>query len=231
MPNCRPSANFDTTDVLEQFQDKFDTLMDAALALNTSASYKSSLNLYNMFVVEHTITPSWPPALSCIVNFLLHLATDKGLSAATIHTYFAGLSYYVKCGNHIDNTNTFIVKKLPEGMTRSSVNRRLVRLPIRQELLQRIVNVMIFVCKSTYGAALFSAAFSLAFHGLFRVGKITITSSANKSKVLQFNDVEIHSEIVTYLRYSKTDQLGYGCKIRIKPTHTSDCAVHHLKSF
>ena len=54
-----------------------------------------------------------------------------------------------------------------------------MRSPISLDLLEKITAVLDKVCKDKYEATLFETAFSIAFFGLLRVGKIT--SSKNQS--------------------------------------------------
>ncbi|CAC5400996.1 unnamed protein product [Mytilus coruscus] len=73
------------------------------------------------------------------------------------------------------------------------------------------------VCKTRYELSLFKAAFSLAFHGLFRVGELVVTNSL-QSHTLQLSDIHILSGLLQVgIPSSKTDQLGKGSNIWIYP--------------
>ena len=58
------------------------------------------------------------------------------------------------------------------------------KLPITEELLDRIIRNLPNVCTSFYEADLFSSAFSVAFHGLLRVGEIVLRKSWQKHQVI-----------------------------------------------
>ncbi|CAC5422578.1 unnamed protein product [Mytilus coruscus] len=73
------------------------------------------------------------------------------------------------------------------------------------------------VCKTRYELSLFKAAFSLAFHGLFRVGELVVTNSL-QSHTLQLSDIHILSGLLQVgIPSSKNDQLGKGSNIWIYP--------------
>ncbi|CAG2217183.1 unnamed protein product [Mytilus edulis] len=75
-----------------------------------------------------------------------------------------------------DFTQKFIIKKMMEGVNRTRPKIRDSRLPITKELLLLIVKILPFICSSCYAVKLFKAAFSLANHGLLRIGELAVSN-------------------------------------------------------
>jgi hypothetical protein len=62
-----------------------------------------------------------------------------------------------------------------DGVKRASLGKPDSRLPITRELLGRILPS---VCKSRYESHLLRAAFSICYHGMFRVSELTTLSNS-----------------------------------------------------
>jgi hypothetical protein len=77
-----------------------------------------------------------------------------------------------------------------EGIKRSKPKTRDTRLPITKEFLVLILRILPFVCVSQYERKLFSAAFSVAYHGLLRVGEIAF-SGIHSRHVIAISNVSI----------------------------------------
>ena len=86
-----------------------------------------------------------------------------------------------------DITQKFVVRKILEGIKRSRPKQKDMRLLIIRELLKVILSSLTTVCKSSYEVNLFKAAFSLAFHGLFRVGELTVSNGMCRHVLLMSN--------------------------------------------
>ena len=75
------------------------------------------------------------------------------------------------------------------------------------------------VCADNYEAKLFAAAFSVAFFGYFRVGKITEGRNQLVGHAVQFINLEISNKqtfLKFSLQHSKPDQRGKGETIMIE---------------
>lgn len=132
----------------------------------------------------------------------------------------------------VDPTKAFIVQKMLEGIKRSNPGHD-QRLPITPVLLKLILSKLPSVCTSVYESKMFSAAYTLAFHGFLRVGEVTATRY-NANRILSVNDVEIdlsNQTLRLHIRYSKTDQLGQGTTIKISSTGDAICPVKHLTEY
>lgn len=106
------------------------------------------------------------------------------------------------------------------------------RLPILEDLLIHIVNKLNPICYSLYETKLFSAAFSLAFHGFFRVGEIVLTKSCQAHQTISLDHLKFSKQgdvnfIIITIPFSKNDQRGLGAT----ELFASICPVKLLKEF
>ena len=133
-----------------------------------------------------------------------------------------------------DNTKTFIVRKMLEGMHRSNPTKD-TRSPITLDILTQITGILSSVCKNLYETLLFTVAYHLAFFALLRVSELTVSNPHNLSRVISFDDIDLaHSNLVLVrITGSKTDQYGKGATLQIthnKETSTLFSAIHKYKA-
>ena len=147
------------------------------MAPSTLNVYNQGLEAFYKFRRECSLGGLWPIPLSGIVDFIAYMYTS-GLTHSTVNCYIAGLSFYSKLNNFEDNTGVFVVGKMVDGVKRASLGKPDSRLAITRELLGRILLVLSSVCKSRYESHLFRAAFSLCYHGMFRVSELTTLSNS-----------------------------------------------------
>jgi hypothetical protein len=146
----------------------------------------------------------------------------------------SAINFQCKSLQQSDFSQSFLVQKMLEGLKRLKKPSD-SRLPITEELLDRIICNLPNVCTSFYEADLFSSAFSVAFHGLLRVGEIVLSKSWQKHQVIviehvRFDVASNKQEIVRItIPFSKTDQYGYGATVEIKENKSSICPVYLLK--
>lgn len=89
------------------------------------------------------------------------------------------------------------------------------RLPITRELLSKLLTIFPIVCRSQFEAKLFTSAFSLALHGMLRIGELTVNKGDNNNTAM-INDIQITDiGLAINLKYSKTDQFGKGTVAQI----------------
>jgi hypothetical protein len=133
--------------------------------------------------------------------------------------------------NFDDNTDAFIVWKMLDKIKRCSLNKSDSRLPITRELLGKILSVLPAICKSSFESCLFKSAFSLCYHGMFRVSELTCSGSMNHAmKVTNVRNCDDGLEI--FLQRSKTDQYGTGVTIHLAPQGDKQlCPVQALNVF
>jgi hypothetical protein len=164
---------------------------------------------------------AWPPTLNSIVQFVLH-SSRSGLAYSTVGSYFYAISYKCKLNQIHDPTSEFLVSKLLQGMGRLKYKAD-SRLPITKPVLQDIIRILPLVCTNAFETNLFSAAFSLAFYGLLRVGEVTVdTKKGDKHNTILSINHNKHSLLLS-IRYSKTDQLVKSTVLEIHIQGGSTC--------
>ena len=187
--------------------------------------YTRALNFFNSFRKDIGLANVWPVSLHDIVAFIAYMY-KSGFAHSTINSYTSGLSFYNKLNDYEDYTQKFIVRKMIDGVKRTRSPQMDTRLPISRELLGRILSILSCICSSAYEVRLFKAVFSLAFHGLFRVGELTVQTMSNtcySNHALNVNDVQIYKTYLEiHLVSSKTDQFGRGVTIHI-PEQLDKC--------
>ena len=96
-------------------------------------------------------------------------------------------SFYHKINSLMDPTQFFLEK----GYWRVFKGQNEVhnRKPICAALLFRICQKLNIICTNNYEERLFKAAYTLTYHGLFRVSEIISTSLAYSNQALQYNDI------------------------------------------
>ena len=112
-----------------------------------------------------------------------------------------------------DITQSLIVNRLLEGINRSKPKIKDARLPITRDMLKGILASLPLVCRSIYEPNLFQAAFSIAFHGLLRIGELVV-NNGDVRHIVSVSDVTFERcHLGIHLPSSKTDQLGIGSVI------------------
>ncbi|XP_038064538.1 uncharacterized protein LOC119739488 isoform X1 [Patiria miniata] len=210
-------------------------LLGASFASSTWGTYSKGVEQFIQFRHHAGLPPLWPSPCGHIAAFIAHLSLE-GLAPSTIGTYTAAAAYVHKINGWPDPTDSFIVRKMREGCRRQG-RRCDPRRPITAELLEKICNILRAITSSNLEAALFCAAFSLAFFVFFRVGELTTASkSAGHERTLNFQDVWFasndHSVLVVRLRFSKTDQRGDSVELRFhRDYHSPTCPVNMVSSY
>ena len=184
-------------------------LIKGALAPNTSLTYQTALTAFHKFRCTHHLAITWPASVESVVTFIAY-CFEQGLAPSTISTYVAGINYHHKLNSWIDISELFIVKKLLEGCKRSR-KRSDKRAPITKQLLQQLCSCLHLVCYNQYETRLFTAAFTLAYFGLFRVSELVASDRSMVSRPLAASDISISddkSSVTITLRSSKTNPIG-----------------------
>ena len=204
-------------------------LLGASFSSSTWGAYNRGAEQFQRFRLRAGLPQLWPAPSTHIAAFIAGLSLD-GLAPSTIGTYSAAVAYIHKINNWPDPTNNFLVHKLREGcrrLGRSTDARR----PITTDLLGKICNVLCATTSSTDEAALFRAAFLLAFFGFLRVGEFTMAKkSGDQSRILNDKDVwflgTTQDVLVVKLRLSKTDQRGESVELQFhRQPHSALCPV------
>lgn len=217
-----------TSGIVVPLRPHVECLLEAAISKNTASTYQKGINSFETFCTKHNFIFCWPPPLDHIINYIAYLHANK-VSYSTTRCYLSGISYKLQLEGQIDNTKTFIVKKMLEGFHRLNPAKD-VRSPISLSCLNKLVSILPTVCTSLYEAVMFSAAFHLAFFALLRISEFTFTS--NNAPALLFHDVTINeTHIGLYIKGSKTDQYNRGTKLQIEINSQTQSLFKHVREF
>lgn len=76
------------------------------------------------------------------------------------------------------------------------------RLPITLQLLNKIIPTLQTVCNTIYETKLFTAAFTLAFHALLRIGEFIVYKGNTPATIIHFHDIKMqHTNIQLTIRH------------------------------
>ena len=161
------------------------------------------------------------------------------MAPSTVSTYISGISHEHKINDIKDNTKSFLVSKLLEGLRRKRPQKADVRTPITLDMLKQLINALHFVCRSNYEECLFASAFSLAFFAMLRISEFTVPNKTDADgHALNFKDVLIKQsgknpeELHIILRSSKTDQKSHSVTLLIEGQSDKNiCPIFWLNSY
>ena len=109
-----------------------------------------------------------------------------------------------------------------------------LRMPVTLSILNKIIPSLPSVCSSNYESILFSAVFTIAFFGFFRVGELVQNTRTDVGHILQTSNVKILTSVNALeirIPISKTDQLGRGATIVLPATNQVVCPVQAVKAY
>ena len=177
----------------------------------------------------------FPTNPDTLIEFMAYLV-NKGYTAATVSSTTSAVGYLHRMGNYTDPTDNFKVKKALIGVHRLAKSGD-QRLPITQPILHKLLRAVEDTGKEAYDKTMIKAMFLLMFYGLLRVGEITIGKQADKSKVINFNDVKVYakgakfSSLAITMRDFKHNLPTNSVTIKIKATHREFCPVSHVMAY
>ena len=146
----------------------------------------------------------WEDRLPLYIAYLI----DNKRKSATIMSYISAIRVVLKDNNISIHDDQFLMALLTRAC-RLNNDRIHIRLPIRRSMLQVIINSTIDYYmghNQAYLASLYSALFSTAYFGLFRVGEIT--KNPHTVKAVDVHIAENKKKLLFVLRSSKTHNLG-----------------------
>ena len=85
-----------------------------------------------------------------------------------------------------------------------------------------------------YEAALFKAAFTLAFSALLRIGEFALSKGNSQHIIIHIGDMTFSNKgelIKLCIRHSKTDQQGYGTSVAVHATSGIACPEAAMRNF
>ncbi|VDI82774.1 Hypothetical predicted protein [Mytilus galloprovincialis] len=216
---------------LECLKDEADLLLKCSMAPNSWKTYKTAVECFKKFRIIYNYRHIWPVPIDEIAQFIAYLSY-KGFSASTVSTYISGLAHTHK-NNVTDNTKSFIICKMIEGLRRKNPQKLDVRTPISFDLLKRLIHSLRSVCNSQYETILFSSAFSLAYFAMLRVSELAINSRTDESghalkcEDITFDKSKGQTELHVKICSSKTDQKHTSITLIIQ-SHSNICPIHAI---
>jgi hypothetical protein len=169
--------------------------MDSILAQSSIKTYNRAWVLFlefaELFHVLQRGRLSLPVSvanLSLYVSFLDH----KGLAPTTISTYTSAISFRHKLAGVPDPTSAFVIQKLLQA-TRFNKRAMDTRLPITEDLLEKLCSASKSTLVNAYKGQLFRTMMITAFWGFMRVGEITAPTNS-PDQALQTSDLSFSSD-------------------------------------
>lgn len=166
-------------------------MLSASLAQSSRAVYRRGVLKYAEF--NNAVLRGldiFPISIDSTLLFIAYLHLS-GLSAASIQTYVAALSYFNRLIGASNLTSSFVIQKALVGAQRISPTPT-TRLPIHLSMLHNLLDAIARYTPG-YDRFLFRAMFSIAFHGFLRIGEITIRSHSAPHRALQLNECIVHA--------------------------------------
>ena len=102
---------------VETLDAEVNLLLKSSLASNTWKTYNSAVESSKRFRVMYDLYDEWPVPLHDIIKYIAYLSYT-GISTSAVATYVSGLSHTHKLYSREDNTKSFFVLKLLEGLKR-----------------------------------------------------------------------------------------------------------------
>ena len=140
------------------------------------------LDDFHQFLNLHNINYHFIPADSYTIALYVAHLYRLGRQYTTIRSCISALSFVHKLGDHEDPTNSFLVSKTLQGISKSSAT-RLSRLPITKPILGKILHNIPYCTPHYYDQVMFKALFLLSFYACLRAGEAV--HSGDKSHTLQ----------------------------------------------
>lgn len=150
--------------------------------------------------------------LRLLVLYFVSRNMENGVGVSSIGKKLAALSFLFKLQGMEDWTKEFWVRQALKGY-RKGHKKKDNRRPVTFANLLAICDQLGLVCSSSYECLLFTAAFSLAFFGVFRVGELVSPSKKEAGGILVQDVRACTGSVCLRLRRSKTDQLGKGIDV------------------
>jgi hypothetical protein len=167
------------------------SLIQASITPASAAAYHKVFMGFSKFCRETLHLPSGIPAHPhSVLTYIAHLF-QLGYASSSIHRMSSIIAYYHKLLQFRDPTQSFLIKKILVGVSKSIPSKDL-RSPITPSLLQALVSSCSPISTSQYIASLLSSMYLLAFHAFLRVGEITVThSGAINPNLLHLSHVSV----------------------------------------
>nr|XP_033772076.1 uncharacterized protein LOC117346503 [Geotrypetes seraphini] len=207
-------------------------MLRLSVAPTTWSHYSAGFRVVFTFLVGR----GWVPgdvAESFLEDFVLD-SGRSGVSRRVVQGRLAGFAFFCRALGWNCPSSGFLVQRLLRALGRVAPPKPDSRLPIRHDLLVRLLSALPDLARSPYEAVLFRAAFSLAFFGALRVGELLVSpADMARGRGLLVEHVELGaSEARICVASSKTDQVGRGQWLVLRQVEGCvSCPVSCLRAF
>ncbi len=148
-------------------------LLNRSFAVSTLDKYQS---MWTMFM-EFSLDLDMEFGEMAICKFVEHLFLN-GIKANSIMTYLAAIAHGLKVRKLEDHTKSYLVFCMIRGAKHIRPMGDL-RIPIRSDLLARLLGYVETHVKPYYVSVLYCTAFSLAYHMCLRVSEYTVCKNTD----------------------------------------------------
>ena len=177
---------------------------------STKRSYRSVWKNFNQFFIQLDIKPtSWEDGMALYVGYLV----KSQKQSSTVRSYISAIKAILTMNNIKLNPDQYLLTSLTRAC--KVVNDQVrTRLPLRKHVLTRILlQIQRHFCEQPFLSAMYSALFSTAYFGLFRVGELTrsphvvratdVKIATNKNKIMFVLSEELNCRCVCLSFFSK----------------------------
>ena len=205
-------------------------LLNSALRPSTRLSYVNTWQNFEKFSMAFNYCTRLPINAHIIALYITHLWRSN-LKPSTIRTYLSAISYFHKINEQEDPTNSYFVKQVLKGATRSNklVSKQLK--PFSKTLLLRVFNNIEKLYAFRYEQYLYKALLSLSYYACLRAGEAVISNSDNHT--LHLDNIDIVSNNSITLKFKSYKHCNSPTtKFIINPaSNTIICPVKNLSNF
>ena len=220
------------------------SIANHSLTRSTWSSYATAERMLRRCCDDSKITLSYPITEPVIITFIAWL-NSRGLKAATINNYLAGIrQYHLTLGLNPPNLHTDLVKQLLTGKKKFDLCQKStspVRLPVTPNLLRLLKLAISKDDLNKEDMRIFWLACVLAFFGCFRMGELLSPSSNNFDPLttllkedLITNTNSLNKNPITFLevRLKSTKTSGISTvMVDIYPTNNEICPVRAFRQW
>ena len=234
MSQRRPRPDPHSRIPIEALTAHCDQLVQGALAVNSSRTYRQAINTYRLFAQAHDAPPEFPSNIQHLAMFIAYLSF-RNFAPNSIITYASAMAQATLSAIGINLASHFIYKKLTKSIRRQRLPDS--RLPVTKGVLQSLTSATPSVCNTAFEASMFNAAFSLAFHGLLRVSEFCSTRSTLsyiRAQHLKVSQDGKQTALKLTIPHSKNDQLHHSATLRLHSLgqeHKDICPVRLMLSY
>ena len=139
-------------------------------APSTLLKYNQCWREFSDFRTLYGLPKLWPVSHNQYYLYVGFLR-NQGKSAGSIRSVLAALAWKHKISNAPDHSKSFQISRALIGIAKHpQVSRK--NLPIRFDLLRRILKLVSRVAKSSFEVVLVRAVFAMAYYGCCRIGEL-----------------------------------------------------------